>query len=453
MQHIWTFQKLLTLCGYINGMLYKLYYTKGVTGKAWRLIRNWYLNMKEFVTVEGKSSRIYELGQGTRQGGVLSPWLFLVFIDNLIEELSNIKSGICISTLYFGSPMFADDLTMLARMKSGLDKMLGCASEYSNKWRFTFNATKTVVLTFGESYWEHSVNHSIRDWHLGSRVILEKESWINLGKIWHINKDSSAFVSKAITRGRESGMVLMKMGARYGGLNPIISVELWKRIGIPKMLYGCELWQLNRHDIVELEKVQNITVRIMQGLLPGISGSAARGLLDLLSIEAEVDKRKLYFLGRLISMNHGVPCRRIFLMRLIRWKWNRTNTLKGFIPDIVRILLKYDLMDFLTAYTLSDQFPSKSAWKKTVKKHIYEYYNNIWQEKISTHGQLKIYAEIHPVNAISPWWLLARTNPDYMKQINDVLRLLCGSFKIKGKRVNKPETYRDYCDVCSIVIS
>jgi hypothetical protein len=91
-----------------------------------------------------------------------------------------------------------------------------------------------------------------------------------------------------------------------------------------KMLYGCELWQLNRHDIVELEKVQNITVRIMQGLLPGISGSAARWLLGLLSIEAEVDKRKLYFLGRLISMNHGVPCRRIFLMRLIRWKWNRT---------------------------------------------------------------------------------------------------------------------------------
>ena len=274
---------------WIIGMLYKLYYTKGVTGKAWRIIRNWYLNMKELVIVEGKSSRIYELGQGTRQGGVLSPWLFLVFIDDLIEELSNIEAGIFIDTVYFGSPMFADDLTMLARMKSGLDKMLGCALEYSNKWRFTFNATKTVILTFGESYRERSVNHSIRDWQLGSRVISEKESWFNLGKIWHINNESSAFVSKAVTRGREAGMVLMKMGAHYGGLNPLISIELWKRIGIPKMLYGCELWQLNRQDIFELEKVQNITVRIMQGLLPGISGSAARGLLGLLPIEAEAD--------------------------------------------------------------------------------------------------------------------------------------------------------------------
>jgi hypothetical protein len=33
------------------------------------------------------------------------------------------------------------------------------------------------------------------------------------------------------------------------------------------MLYGCELWQLNRHDIVELEKVQNITVLGYLGLL------------------------------------------------------------------------------------------------------------------------------------------------------------------------------------------
>ena len=57
-------------------------------------------------------------------------------------------------------------------------------------------------------------------------------------------------------------------------------------------------------------------------------------------------------------------------------------------------------MDSLTEYTLSDQFPSKSAWKETVKKHIYEYYNNLWQEKISTRSQLKIYAEIHPVNEI-----------------------------------------------------
>jgi hypothetical protein len=47
--------------------------------------------MKEFVFIGGKASRTYNLHQGTRQGGVLSPWLFLVFIDDLIEELKTPK--------------------------------------------------------------------------------------------------------------------------------------------------------------------------------------------------------------------------------------------------------------------------------------------------------------------------------------------------------------------------
>ena len=47
----------------------------------------------------------------------------------------------------------------------------------------------------------------------------------------------------------------------------------------------------------------------MQGFLPGTSGSASREFLDLLLIEAEIDKRKLYFLGRLILMSYGPECR------------------------------------------------------------------------------------------------------------------------------------------------
>ena len=140
----------------------------------------------------------------------------------------------------------------------------------------------------------------------------------------YIYKDSFPFVTKAVSSGREAGMVIMGMGARYGGLNPVIAADMWKRIGIPKMLYGCELWHLNRHAVSELEKVQNITVRIMQGFLPGTSGSASRGLLGLLSIEAGIDKRKLYFLGRLMLMSYGIPCRKIFLVRLIGWKYNGT---------------------------------------------------------------------------------------------------------------------------------
>ena len=155
--------------------------------------------MKEIVVAEGKSSRIYEVKKDTRQGGVLSPWLFLEFINDVIGKLNSTKVGVfIINGVYFGSPMFADDLTMLSRMKSGLDRMLECTWEYGIKWRFKFNSSKSIILTFWENKWERGVNQNTRNWKLGSQNIVEKESWCNLGKISHINRDSFPFVTNAV---------------------------------------------------------------------------------------------------------------------------------------------------------------------------------------------------------------------------------------------------------------
>ena len=252
--------------------------------------------------------------------------------------------------------MFADDLTMLSRTKSGLNKLLQTSCEYSERWQFTFNITKTVISTFGEI--EHILNCGIRNWKLGSSDISEKDTWSNLGKIWDINKDSSTVISRAVGRGREVYFFLMSLGSRYGGLNPITASYLWKQIGIPKFLYGSELWKLSG-NIIELELVQNIVLRIMQGLLPGTSGSAARGLLEMLPIEVEIDKRKLYFLGRLINIGAGVVSRRVLFIRLARWKWNHKIKMTGFVPDIVDVLEKYELLDYLLEFVSTNFFPKK----------------------------------------------------------------------------------------------
>ena len=71
--------------------------------------------MREMVYINGIYSRIYGLSQGTRQGGILSPWLFLVYINDLIYELENTCWSVFLYKKYVGFPMFADDLTLLSR--------------------------------------------------------------------------------------------------------------------------------------------------------------------------------------------------------------------------------------------------------------------------------------------------------------------------------------------------
>jgi len=52
----------------------------------------------------------YQLQCGVRQGGVLSPVLFAVYVNSLIESLWQSRYGCYIGSLFDGCVMYADDL-------------------------------------------------------------------------------------------------------------------------------------------------------------------------------------------------------------------------------------------------------------------------------------------------------------------------------------------------------
>ncbi|CAB4018784.1 Hypothetical predicted protein [Paramuricea clavata] len=167
--------------------------------------------MEEYVFYNGKRSRQYDILQGVRQGGVLSPWLFLLFIDDMISELEKLSTGIVIQNLFVGSPMFADDLTLMSRLKRGLDNMLVQVHNYSLKWRLTFNEKKTVVLTFGEKRDNISAVTN-RRWLTGGKEIMEKSIWHNLGKDWHTDVSSLIPILEAAKKGQAIGIGLVISG-------------------------------------------------------------------------------------------------------------------------------------------------------------------------------------------------------------------------------------------------
>ena len=58
--------------------------------------------------------------------------------------------------------MYADDRTMISRLKNGLDKMLDLLFDHGLKWRITFNQTKTVTMVFGEKAADRQI--SVASW-------------------------------------------------------------------------------------------------------------------------------------------------------------------------------------------------------------------------------------------------------------------------------------------------
>ena len=140
--------------------------------------------------------------------------------------------------------MFADDLTLLSRMKKGLDRLLCCLNSYALKWRIELNMNKTVIMVFGEEKNRSNIA-SERIWLLGDAPLKESNIWKNLGKLWHVDPDSAEIVRVKVNKDFDAISKLAKLGCRVGGLNPKIAARLWETLALPHILYVVSKRQSN----------------------------------------------------------------------------------------------------------------------------------------------------------------------------------------------------------------
>ena len=68
------------------------------------------------------------MSNGVRQGGVLSPILFSVYLDGLLQKLADSGAGCHWGHLFAGAVCYADDIVLLAPCPSALRILLNICS-------------------------------------------------------------------------------------------------------------------------------------------------------------------------------------------------------------------------------------------------------------------------------------------------------------------------------------
>ena len=93
----------------------------------------------------GKSSDYFQISNGVRQGGVLSPILFTLYVDSLLESLCDCGLGCYWEDHFSGALCY---LTILAPCPDVLRKMLALCEEYSVFHGVHFSASKMQLICF-----------------------------------------------------------------------------------------------------------------------------------------------------------------------------------------------------------------------------------------------------------------------------------------------------------------
>ena len=113
-----------------------------------RILLFWYSKQ----TVRNKWGRcifgIFSISNGVRQGGILSPKLFLVYIDDLSNKLAKCKVGYYIDNLCMNHVMYADDICLMAPSPAALRELFDICYDFSVQNDLSFNSSKSYCMIF-----------------------------------------------------------------------------------------------------------------------------------------------------------------------------------------------------------------------------------------------------------------------------------------------------------------
>ncbi len=118
----------------------------GISGKFYHAIKSSLLNTSSCVRINHNSSGFFNTAFGTRQGDVISPNLFSIFINDLLVELrSKKKDSDHILCNVFA---YADDIVIISDSEKDLQRLINIVQNWCSIWRLEVNLSKTKVVHY-----------------------------------------------------------------------------------------------------------------------------------------------------------------------------------------------------------------------------------------------------------------------------------------------------------------
>ena len=125
---------------------------KGVARNVVNLLFYWYANEAMFVQWQNYFSDKFSKCNGVRQGSPLSPFLFSLYIDNLLRGLHKCGVGCKLFSVWANVLGFVDDIVLLAPSWAALQKLIDLALEEAIKIDMVLNSKKTKCMVIKPKY-------------------------------------------------------------------------------------------------------------------------------------------------------------------------------------------------------------------------------------------------------------------------------------------------------------
>ena len=312
------------------GLMFKLWDVLPLNN--WLLLYRWYSLSKAQVKWESKLSDIFQITQGVRQGSVLSPHLFNIFIDDMINQIQASEDGIRIGSDKYNCFAYADDVTLFCATAPGLQNLINICAEYASFWRFNFGINKSKCMIAGRSSLKSNTK-----WWLGQDPMDNVNSLEILGTVFSDDGHSKLNTDKRIKSCRQCLYSLQPVGMCYPGLATDAKVHLWKMICLPTLIYGSDALHMDKSDLQRLNSAQGCAIKSLLGLGKRAHHTKLLQALSFPSVQEVINKNTVNFFNRIFKVRSPLRTLCIYLIS----KYSTTGVLHEgtLVARIVNMLL------------------------------------------------------------------------------------------------------------------
>jgi hypothetical protein len=230
-----------------------------------------YSNVKCTVNVNGCHTDWFDVSVGLRQGCILSPLLFNLFINDLVSAIKENTSGIPVADENICVLMYADDLVMLARNERDLQQMLDVLNTWCFQWGMNVNQSKSEIMHFRIP----SKSRTNVKFRIGENVTNIVPHYRYLGLVLNEFLDFSFTAGHvAMAASRALGILIAKSKA-YGGMPFSSFSKLYKSIVLPVIHYGSAIWGHKQFSCINA--IHNKACRYFFGVSKFTANAATQG--------------------------------------------------------------------------------------------------------------------------------------------------------------------------------
>lgn len=264
-----------------------------------RAIESLYEDPISMVRDGSEGERWFGVRTGVRQGSILSPILFTLFLDHCLRRIDEGRRG--------GKQMlvYADDAAVVTRSNEELREEVNRWKEVLEDMGMRMNLEKTEVMVIAREEEEVIIE-------IEGKRLKQVNDFKYLGVVLDSRGKQEKELNERIGKfSKNVGMLYPLLKER--GVPREVKVTIYDTVLRPILLYGSECWTLNTVQKNKLEAAEMRVLRLIRGvtLRERMRSERIREDLGMISIIDKVERERLRWFGHVKRMEEGSKLREI----------------------------------------------------------------------------------------------------------------------------------------------